>query len=352
MKLPRGVLFALGSAALFGASTPFAKLLVGELPPLMLAGLLYAGSGVGLLTARLFRARGSQEGPPLARRELPWLAGAILCGGILAPVALMSGLRVTPSSTAALLLNLEGLFTSLIAWFVFKNVDRRVALGMALILAAGLILSLPQDDVGMRVGSLLVALACLGWAVDNNLTQKVSGGDPLLIAGLKGLVAGIVNVGLALVLQQAPPPLAIAGAAMLVGLLGYGVSLVLFVLALRHLGTARTGAYFSSAPFIGSVVSLVLLREPVGVAWLVAAALMATGVWLHLTERHEHEHVHEELEHSHRHVHDEHHQHEHEPGVDPSEPHAHHHRHARLVHSHPHYPDIHHRHAHHSPKGS
>lgn len=326
MKLPRGVGAALVSAALFGASTPFAKLLVGGLPPLMLAGLLYAGSGVGLLTVLLVRSRGGREGPPLARRDLPWLAGAILCGGILAPISLMTGLQATPSSTAALLLNLEGLFTSLIAWFVFKeNVDRRVALGMALILVAGLILSLPQDDVSMRMGSLLVALACLGWAVDNNLTQKVSGGDPLLIAGLKGLVAGVVNIGIGLALHQAMPPVRVAGAAMLVGLLGYGVSLVLFVLALRHLGTARTGAYFSSAPFIGSAVSLVLLREPVGLPWLVAAVLMAVGVWLHLTERHEHEHA---------------------PGIDPREPHTHVHRHAPLAHSHPHYPDIHHRHSH------
>jgi drug/metabolite transporter (DMT)-like permease len=339
--------FALLSAALFGASTPFAKLLVGELPPLMLAGLLYAGSGVGLLTVLLVRSRGERKSAPLARADLPWLGGAIFFGGILAPISLMTGLQATPSSTAALLLNLEGLFTSLLAWFVFKeNFDRRVAAGMALILAAGLILSLPEADVSVRVGSLLVAVACACWAVDNNLTQKVSGGDPLLIAGLKGLVAGVVNIAIASSLHQAMPSLRIAGAAMVVGLLGYGVSLVLFVLALRHLGTARTGAYFSSAPFIGSAVSLLVLREPVGLTYGVAALLMAAGVYLHLTERHEHEHSHEVLEHSHRHVHDDHHQHEHALGVDPTAPHTHVHRHEPLVHSHPHYPDIHHRHAH------
>ena len=347
MKLPRGVGAALLSAALFGVSTPFAKILLGDLPPLMLAGLLYAGSGVGLLGTLLVRSRVGRQSPPLARRDVPWLAGAILLGGVVAPVSLMTGLQATPSSTAALLLNLEGLFTSLIAWFVFKeNFDRRVAVGMALILAAGLLLSLPEADVSVRAGSLLVALACACWAVDNNLTQRVSGGDPLLVAGLKGLVAGIVNIAIASSLHQAMPPARIAGAAMVVGLLGYGVSLVLFVLALRHLGTARTGAYFSSAPFIGSAVSLVMFREPVGPAYIVAAVLMAAGVYLHLTERHEHGHEHEALEHSHPHVHDEHHRHEHDPGVDPTAPHTHVHRHDPLVHSHPHYPDLHHRHAH------
>jgi drug/metabolite transporter (DMT)-like permease len=347
MKLPRGVGAALLSAALFGASTPLAKLLLGELPPLMLAGMLYAGSGVGLLSVFLVWSRGENKGSPLARRDAPWLGGAILFGGIVAPVSLMTGLQATPSSTAALLLNLEGLFTALIAWFVFKeNVDRRVAAGMALILAAGLILTIPQGDVSVRAGSLLIAVACGCWAVDNNLTQRVSGGDPLLIAGLKGLVAGIVNIGIASSLHQAMPPPRIAGAAMVVGLLGYGVSLVLFVLALRHLGTARTGAYFSSAPFIGSAVSLVLLREPVGLSYLAAAVLMASGVYLHLTERHAHEHAHEPMEHSHRHLHDEHHRHDHPAGVDPTSPHTHVHRHERLVHAHPHYPDIHHRHRH------
>lgn len=344
----RSVLYALAAAALFGASTPFAKLLVGEIPPLLLGGLLYLGSGMGLCAARMVRDR-SWARSGLARHEWPWLLGAILFGGVLGPVALMFGLTSTGGSTASLLLNLEAVLTALIAWVVFReNADRRVVLGMAAIVAGGVVLSWPTGSAQATnwIGPLAIAAACLCWAIDNNLTRKVSASDALFIAGSKGLIAGAVNCSLALSLGALWPEPKVLLATALVGLLGYGISLVMFVLALRGLGTARTGAYFSTAPFIGAVVALILLSEPATPAFWAACILMGIGVWLHLTERHEHTHTHDPQEHRHMHVHDEHHQHEHGPEWDGREPHDHMHLHAVVAHKHPHFPDIHHRHAH------
>lgn len=341
-----GVLFALAAAALFGASTPCAKLLLVATHPVLMAGLLYSGSGIGLSLLRLLR--GAAPEAPLTRRDAPWLGGAVLFGGILGPVLLMAGLRATPGSSASLLLNLEAVFTALLAWFVFReNFDRRIALGMLLIVAGGVALSWsPGAAVRFPLGALAIGGACLCWGLDNNLTQKVSGGDPLQVAAIKGAVSGGVNLLSAALIGARWPTLPVIGAALVVGFLGYGVSLSLFVVALRHVGTARTGAYFSVAPFIGAAVSLLVLGEPVGPALIVAALLMATGVWLHVTERHEHEHDHERPVHSHRHVHDDHHQHGHSPNDPAGEPHTHEHVHQPMEHRHPHYPDLHHRHGH------
>ncbi|MFL5605401.1 MAG: DMT family transporter [Gemmatimonadaceae bacterium] len=352
MSRPSGILTALLAAVLFGLSAPFAKLLLRDASPQLLAGLLYAGSGLGLFVVWLFRrTRHSATEAPLTRADMPWLAGAIAAGGVAGPLLLMTGLVRTPASAASLLLNLEGVFTALLAWFVFReNFDRRIAVGMAAILAGGAVLSWEGRLAwGGATGPLLVAAACLAWAVDNNLTQKVSAGDPVQIAMIKGLVAGAVNTGIALALGAHLSGGARVLGAMLLGFLSYGVSLVLFVLALRQLGTARTGAYFSTAPFVGAVVSLAVFRERPTVALVAAAALMGLGVWLHLTEQHEHEHHHDAIEHEHAHVHDTHHQHAHGPGdpavMDPV-PHSHRHHHTSMVHTHAHYPDLHHRHGH------
>jgi len=346
----RAVAFALAAAILFGASTPAAKLLAGDLSPFLLAGLLYAGSGVGLsLWLLLWQRRGDSPGAaPLERAGLPWLAGAVLAGGIVGPVLLMLGLRAAPASTASLLLNLEGVFTALIAWFVFReNFDRRIALGMFLIVAAGALASLQAGAApGFTAGALFIAAACLAWAIDNNLTRKVSAGDPATIAAIKGLVAGPVNVGIALALGAGLPSAGQAAAAGLVGFAGYGLSLALFVIALRELGAARTGAYFSVAPFAGALLAVTVLGETPAAGFWLALPLMAAGVWLHVSERHVHEHAHEPLEHTHSHAHDEHHHHAHDFDWDGKEPHVHAHRHERIRHSHPHYPDIHHRHNH------
>ena len=344
----RSVFYAMLAAALFGASTPIAKLLVGDMAPILLGGLLYLGSGVGLATARLVRDR-RWKSAGLTSSEWPWLLGAILFGGVLGPVSLMFGLAQVSGATASLLLNLESVMTALIAWFVFReNADQRVVMGMIAIVAGSLVLSWPDGDVSSSnwLGPLAIATACLCWAIDNNLTRKVSTSDAVFIASSKGLAAGVVNTSVAFALGAQLPNVPTVIVTLGVGLLGYGLSLVLFVLALRGLGAARTGAYFSTAPFIGASVALGVLGESASMGFWLAAGLMGVGVWLHLTERHDHTHTHEPLEHSHRHIHDSHHQHQHDANVDASEPHEHWHRHEALTHKHPHFPDIHHQHRH------
>ena len=342
-----GVPLALASAALFGASAPLSKLLLGSVNPWLLAGILYLGAGIGLATFHV--ARGTFGLPtieaPLRRGDLPWLVAVILFGGVLGPVLLMFGLALTTASTGSLLLNLEGLATLAIAWLVFReNVDRRLLLGALAILAGAALLTWEGGAVSIDLGALLIAGACLAWGIDNNLTRKLSSADPVQIAMIKGLVAGVVNVALAFAIGAALPAAGPALFGAIVGFFGIGVSLVLFMLGLRHLGTARTGAYYSLAPFIGAVVALVLLQEPVTPVLVIAGALMAFGLWMHLTEQHNHEHTHEAMEHEHLHVHDAHHQHEHDGPV--TEPHSHRHRHEPMTHAHPHYPDLHHRHRH------
>ena len=310
-----GVVAALMAAVLFGAGTPVAKLLLASLSPWLLAALLYLGSGLGLtLYRRVVRA----PAVVLPRQEVSWFVGAVVSGGVIAPVLLMFGLSGMPASGASLLLNAEGVFTTLLAWFAFKeNVDRRIAIGMLAIVAGALVLSWPGEvQVNALWPSLAILGACLAWGLDNNLTRKVSLTDAAWIASIKGLVAGAVNLALAL-----------------------------FVVGLRHLGTARTGAYFSAAPFVGALLALAT-GDSLTPQLLLAGALMALGLWLHLSERHEHAHQHRALEHEHMHTHDEHHQHAHGAGVSSAVPHSHPHRHAPLYHAHPHFPDAHHRHKH------
>ena len=310
-----GVVAALMAAVLFGAGTPVAKLLLASLSPWLLAALLYLGSGLGLtLYRRVVRA----PAVVLPRQEVSWFVGAVVSGGVIAPVLLMFGLSGMPASGASLLLNAEGVFTTLLAWFAFKeNVDRRIAIGMLAIVAGALVLSWPGEvQVNALWPSLAILGACLAWGLDNNLTRKVSLTDAAWIASIKGLVAGAVNLALAL-----------------------------FVVGLRHLGTARTGAYFSAAPFVGALLALAT-GDSLTPQLLLAGALMALGLWLHLSERHEHAHQHRALEHEHMHTHDEHHQHAHGAGVSSAVSHSHPHRHAPLYHAHPHFPDAHHRHKH------
>ena len=347
----KGVIYALMAAVLFGLSTPLAKSVSPHVEPVLLAGLLYLGSGIGLgvySLLRLARKQSASREASLSRTDAPWLAGAILTGGVVGPVLLLWGLAQTSAASASLLLNLEGVLTALLAWFVFKeNFDARIAWGMALIATGGICLSwMGRPVVGVPWGSLAIVGACFAWAVDNNLTRKVSAGDPVQIALLKGLVAGGVNTVLGLWLGAKLPNFSVLLAVGLIGFFGYGLSLTLFVLALRHIGTARTGAYFSIAPFVGAAVAVAFLGDSLSIGFVIAAALMAAGVWLHLTERHEHTHHHDPQEHNHRHTHDEHHKHTHAPDDPPGDPHTHAHRHEELTHAHAHYPDIHHRHGH------
>ena len=280
-----------------------------------------------------------------ARQFLIAVAGA---GLVFAMGLLMSGLATMAASTASLLLNLESAFTAGLAWFVFReNFDWRIACGMAAIVAGSVVLSIESEGWdGISRGALLVGAACLCWAIDNNLTRKVSAGDPILIAGLKGVVGGVVNLSLALGLGYATPRLAAIAGAAAVGFVGYGLSLVLFVLALRQLGTARTSAYFALAPFFGGILAVLFFGDALTVQLCIAAALMGLGLWLHLSEHHVHEHVHDAIEHTHSHRHDEHHRHSHAFEWDGTEPHTHPHLHEATVHRHAHFPDIHHRHPH------
>jgi len=352
LSLQRYAFFALGAAALFGASTPLAKLLLGDLPPLALAGLLYLGSGLGLLVVRVLgrlfaeAVPGSKE-PTLSGQDYFWLAGAVIAGGVVAPVLLMWGLSGTGASEASLLLNLESVATMLVAALLFREaVGGRVWAAAALMLAGATVLSWdPQAELKLSLHALAIVGACFCWALDNNLTRKISASDPVMLAMIKGLAAGSFNLALAFTLGLQLPATAPLAGALAVGFLGYGVSLVLFILALRHLGSARTAAHFSTAPFIGAAIAILLLEEPLTVSFGVALTLMVAATWLVLTERHAHEHAHEYLAHSHRHVHDEHHQHAHRGDEGPA-PHTHWHEHLPMTHSHPHLPDLHHRHKH------
>ena len=348
LSTQRYALVALAAAALFGASTPLAKLLQADIGPALLAGLLYLGSGAGLALVQLVRhfSRRAAEAP-LQARDTPWLAGAILCGGIAAPLLLLWGLAGARASGVALLLNLEGILTALIAALVFREaVGRRIWLAACLMLAAGLLLGHDaQAGFGLSLRMLAVIAACALWALDNNLTRRIAAADPVSIAMIKGLVAGCVNIVAAMALgADFPGALPLAGALAL-GWLSYGISLALYIVALRHLGSARAAAHFSTAPFIGAGLAIGLLGEPLTAGFGAAFALMLAATWLALTERHGHTHAHEALAHEHLHTHDAHHQHAHAGGEGP-EPHSHPHRHAPLAHRHAHLPDLHHRHTH------
>jgi drug/metabolite transporter (DMT)-like permease len=340
-------LYALAASVLFGISTPAAKLLLGTADSFVIAGLLYAGSGLGLgmLRAVATRHRTPRE-ESLKRGDVPWLAGAITFGGVIGPILLMVGLARTQAATASLLLTVEGVATALIAWFAFdENFDRRIFGGMVCIVGGAMVLVWRGDQISLSniAGPLAIIAACIAWGIDNNLTRKVALADPVEIAMLKGLVAAPVTLTLAFLSGAELPPLPTAALAAVVGFFGYGVSLVLFVLALRHLGTARTGAYFSTAPFIGAIAAIPLLGEAPSPQLVIAGALMGTGIWLHLSERHEHRHRHTRFEHSHGHTHDAHHQHGHDTQTGP---HTHPHVHEPVTHAHPHAPDSHHRHGH------
>lgn len=341
---------ALVAALLFGGSTPICKLLIEQISPQFLAGLLYLGSGIGLTVYRaiFYRIFGTVRETTLKHEDIPWLAGAIISGGIAAPLLLMLGLTTTPGTIASLLLNLETVFTALLAWFAFKeNFSNQVIIGMIAIVIGGVLLSWTSGaHLVISTGSLIIITACLCWGLDNNLTRNISASDPIQIAAIKGLTAGLINCAVALILGSKLPTPSFLVTVTFIGFLGYGISLSLYIKALRYLGTARASVYFSTAPFAGAFLSLLILHEPLTINFLMAAIFMGIGVWLHLTETHKHEHSHEDQEHEHMHVHNEHHQHDHSNNDPIKEPHNHLHRHIQITHLHEHFPDIDHRHNH------
>jgi drug/metabolite transporter (DMT)-like permease len=344
----RGALLGLAAAVSFGLSAPLAKLLLGGLSPVVLAGLLYLGAAAGLWLHRAIR--GKSREPSLTRNDLPRLAAIVLAGGVLGPVSMLLGLERVNALVGSLLLNLEAPLTVLIAVLAFRDhLGGRAALALACIVGGAVLLQL-QPSAGRPsdlTGAVLIALACACWALDNNLTQQLSLRDPFAIVRIKTLVAGTTNTLLGFALLRAPlPDLRFSAGALLLGSVSYGLSVVLDAYALRLIGATREAAYFATAPFIGALASSVLLGEPLRGFDAIAMAIMALGAVLLLRERHGHAHEHEALAHDHLHHHDEHHAHDHGPGVPPGEPHSHWHQHGRLVHDHPHLPDAHHRHEH------
>ena len=342
---------ALLAAALFGAGFPLSKLLLEDLKPLTLAGLLYLGSGLGLGLVRGIVRRSRPGGEaPLKKSDLGWLLGVVLAGGVAGPVLLLFGLSRSSAHVSALLANTETLFTVLLALLFFGDfLLRREALGSAILFAGATLVAWAGSAASGSSswsGPLLLLGAGLAWGLDNNFSQRLSGRDPFQVASLKGLIAGVVNLALAWGTEGLPPVHAKTIAfALAVGLLSYGLSIVLFMTALRHLGAARTSSLFATSPVMAIGLSWALLGEIPGALTLAGAGLMLPGAWLLIRSDHSHRHAHEAIEHEHRHIHDEHHRHPHEGGEGP-EPHSHPHRHEPLVHDHSHAADLHHRHPH------
>ena len=347
----KSIFYALVAASLFGASAPFAKLLLIEIHPVLLAALLYLGSGVGLLFYKWIARVGQNDlkkEAALGKADLPWLIGATIAGGIAAPVVLLFSLKTTPAATASLILNFEGVATVLIAFLAFREaVGKRVWLAVALVTIAVVLLSIDRSgNWGISPGALGVAAACVLWGLDNNLTRNISAKDPIVIVIVKGIAAGAVNLALAFIVGSSFPGLPQALLACTLGFFCYGLSIVFFIFSLRELGTARTSAYFATAPFIGTALSFMIFREPPDALFFAALPFIGIGAFLLFTEKHSHRHRHYEFEHEHVHEHlDGHHAHEHSPDS-AGLAHSHPHRHVSITHEHPHNPDIHHRHIH------
>lgn len=338
------------AALFFGCITPATKFLANDLPPQSMAGLLYVFAGIGLLAILLFKQDFLNSFSRIQRKDYKWFSLATVFGGILGPAFLTYGVHYISGSTASLLLNLEAVLTSLIAWYIFKeHFEKKIVYGMILIILGCLTLSLNStvtSGADQPLGFFLICLACLSWGIDNNVTRNISHLDPILIASFKGLIAGSTNLLLGYLIGE---KLTLNIEILQIGVIGFfgvGVSLVAFIVSLGSIGTARTGAIFSTAPFIGSILSILFLSESMTLPLAIALLLMAGGVWFHLSEDHDHEHSHSELAHSHEHVHDEHHQHRHSANEEAGEPHTHHHAHLPMRHKHPHFPDIHHQHEH------
>ncbi len=345
------LIYIIISASLFGISPPLAKLLVNNISPVVLAGLLYLGAFAGLSLYSLVRRKRTidltKKAASLERKDLPWLAGAVLTGGIIAPISMMIGLTFISGFSASLLLNLEGVATTMIAVLFFKeNAGKRLWLALVCMTLAGIFLTWDSSQGRFSItGPLLIIFAMVCWGIDNNLTHSISDKDPVQIAKIKGFAAGIISLLLGLFLgMKIPLDLAVAFA-LLLGSFSYGISLVFFIKALEGLGSSRTGIFFSFAPFIGAIASLIILREWIGWVMFPATGLMIIGVWLIVTERHSHLHIHRTKTHIHLHDHSDMH-HKHECSGTFHEPHTHEHIHIELAHVHVHWPDTHHRHEH------
>ena len=334
---------ALLAAVFFGASAPISKLLLGDVPPVLMAAFLYLGSGTGISLIKLYqRLASNQKEAGIKRPDIKWLSGAIISGGILAPIILMISLKNTPASTASLLLNFEGVGTTLIALFFFRESISRRALGaiLAITLASILLSTNFGSSWGMSLGAFGVLLACVLWGVDNNFTRNISAKDPLTIVAWKGLVSGTFSLILGLSLGQKPPPLLTVLSILLLGFISYGLSTMFFIYSMRGLGAARTSALYGTAPLAGVLLSILIFKDPITLLFGIAAILMVAGAYLLANEEHAHFHIHMPVVHEHIHRHDD----EFHAHDDDKEVHSHEHEHPQTHHEHGHMPDIHHRH--------
>jgi len=342
---------ALLAAIFFGCIAPGTKFLTYNLPPQATAGLLYLFAGLGLFVLILVKGKLLSSFSAIKKIDLKWFFLASFFGGLLGPACFTYGIIHASGTSASLLLNMEAVLTSMIAWFIFKeHFDKKILYGMLLIIIGCMILSLrstTSTNENSLLGWILIFSSCLFWAIDNNFTRKIAHLDPVLTVSMKGLIAGSSNLFLSYIIGEKIFLNSSLFYVAILGILGIGISLVCFIISLNSIGTARTGAIFSSAPFIGSIIAITFLGEHLTIPVSFAFLFMAGGVWLHLSENHGHEHTHHFLEHKHIHDHtDEHHQHQHLNIKDTNVVHDHHHKHSRMKHKHLHFPDTHHQHKH------
>lgn len=341
------IVMAILSAILFGAATPASKLLLGELTPFRLAGLLYLGAALSVSPAvvslRRFSFPRVGDGKTFLR-----LCGAVVFGGLLGPIALLFGLKAAEAASVSLWLNLELAATAVIGVIFFKDhLGRAGWLGVAAAIVASVILSWSSDVAGAMAG-LLVAAACCCWGIDNHLTALIDGISPTESTFWKGLIAGTVNLTIGNYLADGSMSFSAIAGALAVGAVAYGASIVLYIQSAQAMGATRAQVVFASAPFFGVALSVLWLGEPLVTAHLIAVPLFVAGIGLLMLEEHNHEHTHETITHEHFHRHDDgHHDHVHDQPV-PSVGHSHSHSHDSVTHSHPHWPDLHHRHQHNS----
>jgi drug/metabolite transporter (DMT)-like permease len=343
-------IYGIIAAALFGASAPFSKLMLSNISPLQLAGVLYLGSGFSLLVIKLIKNASytTDNSAKLEKKDFPWLAGAVVSGGILAPICLLFGLSITPAATASILLNFEAVATALIATLFFhEHLGKKVIYALILLTLASLILTFePSGKIGISWGAILIIAACAFWGIDNNLTRNISSKDPLTIVIVKGTVAGIFSILLSVLMKNPVPSVTTVTGGLILGGLSYGISLILFILTLKEIGASRASALFASAPFIGAIISFMLFWNFPSLNFIIAVPIMLFGTFLLFSETHLHSHTHEAIEHEHSHNHvDEHHMHQH-GNLSKDIVHSHKHFHELIVHTHNHMPDIHHRHIH------
>lgn len=336
------------AAALYGMSSPFSKLLLGHIPPTRMAAFLYLGAGIGMLLVNFVQSlrQSKPAEAKLTRHELPYVL-AMIALDIMAPVLLMLGLALTTSSNASLINNFEIAATAMIALFFFREaIGRRMWVAIALITLSSIILSIEDiSSFTFSIGSVFVIGACLCWGLENNCTRMLSLKDPLQIVVIKGFGSGLGALSISLALKEHAAELLYILLALLLGFVAYGLSIYFYISAQRVLGAARTSSYYAAAPFIGVLISWLILQEKPTLSFMIALAIMLAGTYFAVTENHGHAHHHETIIHEHMHRHDDlHHTHSHMPEVKGE--HSHLHTHDETLHTHPHTPDLHHRHAH------